>query len=248
MKKILLLTGVLLALTASFASAAPGLDMAWGGCPLTPSNPSDITVDCGDDGALNFFYLAFKAPAGITQLVAETFILDVQTTDPVLPDWWHLEAGGCRDGSFAFSSTRNFVSTTLCKDYWGTTAQAGNTTWYPGVTNAARSRLIGFFARGTASAGLLTPDVEYFVGSGFIDSNHATPVNGLCNGCILASSMTFNYLLLQQPAAGTTSPNAGDFVIEAANQRRTISTQGGIPGDPTPTRRATWGQVKSLYR
>src|SRR6266487_3105200 len=124
MKKILLLTGVLLALTVSLASAA-GLDMAWNGCPLTLSNPSDIADPCDSDGNLYFFYLAVNAPAGITQLVSETFIVDVQTTAPVLPDWWHLEAGGCRDGSFSFSTTRNFQSTVLCHDYWGTTAQPG---------------------------------------------------------------------------------------------------------------------------
>ncbi len=255
MKKILLLTAVLLALTASLASALPGLDMSWGGCPLTLSNPTDVADPCIDDGGLYFFYMAFKSPAGLSKVVSETFLVDVQTTAPSLPDWWHVETAnpslgtpdGCRAGSFAFSTTRNFVSTTVCKDYWGSSAQPGSALWYPGTGGAGRSRLVGVFSRSSASAGALTADVEYFAGSGFFDTNHATAANGICQGCLLPACIVWNYLLLQQPAG---TPN-GDIATSNQNIRQYMTWQGGggtqCPGS-TPTRRATWGQVKSLYR
>src|SRR5258707_10702444 len=230
MKKILLLTGVLLALTASFASAAPGLDMSWGGCPVTLSNPTDVADPCVDDGGLYFFYMAFKSPAGLSKVVSETFLVDVQTPAPSLPDWWHVETAnpslgtpdGCRAGSFAFSTTRNFVSTTVCKDYWGSSAQPGSALWYPGTGGAGRSRLVGVFSRSSASAGALTADIEYFAGSGFFDTNHATAANGICQGCQTPSCIVWNYLLLQQPAG---TPN-GDIVTTDENVRRFMTWQG----------------------
>src|SRR5580765_7418399 len=140
MKKILLLTGVLLALTASYASAlVPGLDMGWStnsttGCPQNMPGVSDVTDGCQDNFAGPYtFALSFAAPAGITRWVGEEIIIDVQSSAPILPDWWHLEAAnagqgipaGCRAGSWAFSTVRGLGSTATCKDYWGTSPQSG---------------------------------------------------------------------------------------------------------------------------
>src|SRR5882757_178720 len=105
MKRILVVAGALAVLCAADASAAPGLDMAWGGCPLDPANPSNLSDLCTDSSAPSkYFWLSFKAPAGITRFYGEEFGVDVQTDLPVLPDWWHLEAAnpglgvpaGCR--------------------------------------------------------------------------------------------------------------------------------------------------------
>jgi len=259
MKKILLLTGVLLALTYSLASAAVGLDMAWSGCPVTLSNPTDITDPCTDDGGLYLFAMSFNPPAGITKLSAETFLVDVQTSEAVLPDWWHVEdanatlgtPAGCRFGSFGFATTNTGMTTATCKNYWGTSPQAGTTIWFPGVNGPNRTRLYGAFARGSASAAAVNAGTEYFAGTGFFDTNHATPANGICQGCQFGACIVWNYLLLQQPV-GTPG---GDFTVESVNVRRHLTWQGAVGVSPgvgcpaaTPVRNATWGQVKSLYR
>jgi hypothetical protein len=260
MKKILLLTGVLLALSASYALAVPGLDAAWGGCPLQLANPSDVSDPCDDSGAPNKnFWLSFKAPAGITRFVGEEFIMDVQTDAPILPDWWHLEAAnassgtpaGCRDGEFSFGSLRNGASTLTCKDYWGNTPASGGVVWLPGNGGPNRTRVFGAFARSTSSATVITADVEYYVGAGFFSMNHADldPLTTPCNGCLLGACIVFQYMKVAQPA-GTAG---GDVLIEAANLRRHLTWQGGTQGpSPCPAatemRKATWGQVKSLYR
>jgi len=272
MKKILLLTGALLALTASLALAAPGLDIAWFGtttasrCPVGVGAVHDLVDLCDDASVVNQFAMAFKAPAGIQLLVAETFLVDVQTSDPALPAWWHLEdrndglgiVRGCRGGepgfptSFSYGTTRSLGSTITCKDYWGTSAQPGTTTWNPGVGGPARTRLYGVYARGSASAGALIADTEYYVGTGAIDDNHADPLDPLtqyCNGCLIPACIVFNNLFLQQPA-GTPG---GDATINTGNLFQSMTWQGGAVGGlgcpaATPTKKATWGQVKSLYR
>jgi len=276
MKKILLLTGALLALTASLALAAPGLDIKWSGatgasyCPLGAGNATDAADPCdANDGAHNFS-MAFKAPAGLTKVVSETFLVDVQTSAPVLPQWWHLEdrndglgiPAGCRGqdagiaapSSFSFNTSRSIGTTTLCKDYWAG-AQSGTTVWNPGVGGPNRTRLYGVFARGSASAGALTADQEYYAGTGSFDTNHAIPdattqpPTQLCDGCLLPACIVWNYLILQQPA-GTPG---GDATITTGNLFQFMTWQGGQVGGSgcpaaTPTKKATWGQVKSLYR
>jgi hypothetical protein len=268
MKKILLLTGVLLALTASLASAVPGLDAGWftpgnnaSYCPVNPAsvvNRSD-NCDANDNGPYGFA-LALNAPAGISKWVGEELILDVQTAAAILPDWWHLEKAsvgppatpaGCRDGSAGFSTLRGTGSTTTCKDYWGATAQSGGIVWLPGNGGANRIRMFGAFARATSEAIAITADVEYYVGTGAFDTNHAVADVGVqpCAGCLLPACLVFQYIKVAQPA----QTPGGDALLTDENVRRYMTWQGGAVGGngcpaETPTRRATWGQVKSLYR
>lgn len=264
MKKILLLTGVLLALTASYASAlVPGLDMGWtnnstNGCPAQPSAIHDMTDGCADNFAGPYtFALSFAAPTGITRWVGEELIIDIQSAAPILPDWWHLEAAnasqgipaGCRDGSWAFSTVRGLGNTALCKDYWGTSPQSGGFVFLPGTGGPARTRMFGAYARATSSATAITGGVNYYVGSGNMDTNHAVADIGVqpCAGCQLGACIVFQYIKVAQPA-GTPG---GDALLTDQHIIRYMTWQGGVGTDcpqATPTKHASWGQVKSLYR
>jgi hypothetical protein len=216
--------------------------------------------------------MAFRAPDGITLLVGETFFVDVdaEVAGPggcVLADWWHLEdrydplgvPRGCRGGdpaaavasSFSFSTGRGSATTVTCKDYWQG-AQPGSTFWQPGVPAPGRIRLVGIFARPVSNAGPFVPSLEYFVGTGSFDTNHAVedlstiPPTSQCVGCMYEACLLFNYLLLQQP----TGTLGGDVMITAQNVRQCLTWQSSRCAScfPDPVRRATWGQIKSLYR
>lgn len=263
--KSLLCTCALLVVAAPLATAAPRMNMAWYGCPAELTNPTDISDPCNDNDTVYPFYLSFRAPAGISRLASETFLVELVTEAPILPDWWHLELAnatlgtpdGCRAGSCGFSTTRSLASTAVCKDYWGPNPQSGTTLWVPGINgDPGRSRLYGVFARSSASAGAVTADVDYYAGSGTIDTNHAVPAPGVdpCQGCSFGACLVWTYLQLQQPA-GTPG---GDFTFSAetvGDVGRYLTWQGargvrpgvGCPA-ATPVRTATWGQVKSLYR
>jgi len=277
MKKILLLTGVLLALTASLASAAPGLDIAWAGltaasyCPTNTGSLTDMADPCNDNFGIHPFAMSFNAPAGLSKLVSETFLVDVQSADPVLPAWWHLEdrndglgiPAGCRGldaaisapSSFSFNTSRASGTTATCRDYWGG-AQSGGTSWNPGVGGPNRTRLFGVFSRGSASAGALTAGTEYWAGTGSFDTNHSVadgttvPPTALCDGCQMPACIVWNYLILQQPVG---TPNGDIQITSPGTKGQFMTWQGGAVGgsgcpQATPTRQATWGQVKSLYR
>ena len=265
MKKSLSLSVVLLALAASLASAAsPGLDIGWttnatNGCPAHSTSIADVSDGCADAFASYSYAMAFAAPTGISKFVGEEFIIDVQTSASVLPDWWHLEAEnigqgipqGCRDGSWGFTTQKGLGNTALCKDYWGASPQSGGTVWLPGVNgNVAKTRLFGAFARATSTAIAITPDFIYYVGSGAMDTNHAPgdpTTTQPCQGCLLGACIVFQYMKVAQPA-GTPG---GDALLTGFHNRQYITWQNGLNADcptSTATRRATWGQVKSLYR
>ena len=252
----------------------PGVDMGWFGstsastCPASPVSIVDVTDPCDENSHVYGFAMSFAAPTGISLLVGETFFVDVETAAPVLQDWWHLEdrydplgiPRGCRAAdptagvasSFGFSTDRGIASTVLCKDYWQG-AQPGSLIWQAGVPGPARTRLVGTFARPVSTAGPLTAGINYYIGTGYFDTNHAVadpnaiPPTSSCAGCQLGACLGITYLLLQQPA-GTPG---GDVVITAQHNRRYMTWQGGVGTECfyyDPVRRSTWGQVKSLYR
>ena len=264
MKKICMLAGAIMALSAPIASAAsPGLDIGWAtnatnGCPADPANIPDVSDPCNDNAAEPYhFAMSFNAPAGITKWVAEEFDLRVQTSAYSLPDWWNLEEpvpsqgipAGCRYGSFGFTSQRGLGNTVVCKDYWGVNPQNGSMTWIPGLRGRSWITLHGVIARATSTATAITAGVDYYVGSGTIDTYHAVADVGVqpCTGCGCGAVLVFEWLRLDQPA-GTPG---GDIAILGQHNRNYMTWQGGVnTGCPagTPARKATWGQVKSLYR
>jgi len=275
MKKILLLTGALLALTASLALAAPGLNIRWVGataasyCPLASSSVLDASDPCDANDGAHGFAMSFSAPPGLSKVISESFIVDVQTADPVLPQWWHLEdrndalgiPAGCRGhdpgppnapSSFDVNTSRSIGIVGSCKDYWAG-AQSGGFVWTP---KANRTRLFAVFAIGSAAAGPLTTDAQYWAGTGILDTNHAIadpladPPVQPCGGCLVPACIVWNWLVLQQP---TGTPNGDIEVTQPGVKGQFMTWQGGVVGGSgcpaaTPTRKATWGQVKSLYR
>jgi hypothetical protein len=68
-----------------------------------------------------------------------------------------------------------------------------------------------------------------------------------CAGCQLGACIVFQYIKVAQPA-GTPG---GDALLTDQHNTRYMTWQGGVGTNcpqATPTRKASWGQVKSLYR
>jgi hypothetical protein len=267
MKKTLLLTGVLLALSASLAAAA-GLNLGWTlSCP-TVTNVVDTSFPC-DDNSLSFTIIGSAvAPAGLSKVTAEELVFDLQEAGGVLSPWWHLEdvgastPGGCRGsdpitnptGSLSLTAAFTGASTTVCKNYWGSSASGGQN-YVPGYGGPDRARLQGVFARTASGAGALTFGVQYYVANINLDTQHTVPdptdpTIYVCPGCQDGVCIVFNSCKFDQPP-GTAN---GDITVDTQATRQFVTWQGAVGIGPnqcptaTPTHRATWGKVKSLYR
>src|SRR5215510_288691 len=78
MKKTLLITGVLLALTASIASAAGGINLAWNDC-WGGGGVNAKTFACNTNAGNNDMYVSFDPGVDYPDMVGSDDIIDLQS-------------------------------------------------------------------------------------------------------------------------------------------------------------------------
>ncbi len=253
MKKVTLLCGMLLALTATVASAAPGVNIRWQGC-------------FGDDGLINRNFAcnsntapshtlvgSFVMGADILAASGNEVVIDIAAADALLPAWWSFKnAGTCR----TLSQSMNFVppgSAAVCADWSGGQAAGGIGAYSIGARGPNTARIVAAIAVPAAALADLFAGQEYF-SYNVVMNNAKTVGTGACDGCLVPVCIVYNSVKVttQLPAndRNFTGPTNGTDSNYATWQG------GGIPQTPggsgcgaaTPTRNSTWGAVKSLYR
>lgn len=251
MKKLLVLTSALLVLSASIA-AAQGVNLAWRNCIAVTTGTSaqqNVSNACDAGGLLYKGVMSFVAPAALAQFVGIQAVLDIQTAQPNLPDFWRMGLGECRDGSFIFPASMTGIgNTTTCRNPWAGGATGGGAQYNSGFGSPARARVLFAFARDTDVP--LINGQQYIAGVFNIDTFNDQPTE--CAGCLEPACLVLNQVELYQ-VAGQILPQQDIYILNTQATRRYVTWQGGAvsgagcPG-ATPTKSATWGAVKSLYR
>src|SRR5262245_36233105 len=124
MKRVTLLCGLLLALTATVASAA-GLGLRWTECigdGGAPNRAFACNANTGSSVLVGTFQLG---AAGLAQTSGEEIVIDIGSASATLPAWWQFKnVGTCRTGSLLMGSapTGNAAN---CADWGGGLATAG---------------------------------------------------------------------------------------------------------------------------
>ena len=120
MKKTLLLTSMLLALTVSVALAG-GVNFAWGTLCYTENPVSAVTFAC----ATNTFSAGWPMTASfvvdtpIPDFVGVEIVMEGQSDQATLPDWWKVGAApDCRSLQATFAADFSGVAAT-CLDWNG---------------------------------------------------------------------------------------------------------------------------------
>ena len=253
MKKATLLCGMLLALTASMASAA-GVSIHWNACTLGGGIQNQSFL-CDDDFAAFKAVGQFKMPAALNGVTGVEFGVDLATASPSLPEWWQFNAGECRAAD-GLAVTEGTPSAIQCADWAGNNSSGGLAAYNEHFFGPNTAHLLGGFAVPAAKARNLTTTPEYFVYNILLSSTGAVgpPV---CDGCLVPACIVFNSVkvvtppVLGQPDRSIVISDAnavgGNFVTWQGGQG--VSSPHGV-GCPaaTATHRSTWGSVKSLYR
>jgi hypothetical protein len=248
MKKTLLLSAALLALSASVASAA-GINFGWGDCgadPLTANKNFACNSNTLTGGRL---VGSFIPPAGTTGISGEEIVIDLQSASSVLPTWWQFKnVGTCRQTAFTVNADFTTGASPTCNDYWVGQASGGFTQFDPNVvvgqTNRARIKVL--YAVPPSLAGPVDENLEY--GAFNLNISGAKTVGaGACVGCADPVCLVLNEIRLTQ-AVGL--PN---YRLQSPALRNYATWQGGaigVGGCPAvvPAQNRTWGSVKSLYR
>jgi len=257
MKKTLLLTGVLLALTVSLASAA-GLNLSWNGCATAGvQNTSDL---CDENTLLSNWHMFGSAisptaiTAGTPLFTAHRSWVDFQNANPTLDDWWKMGHGDCREGQYAPTHTSSTMGggAPCNKTILGTgnTVAINNWTDNSGSSPANTARLDMIAARSDAG-GTVTSTTQYQLFDLNILGSYATadpndPTAPVCAGCQDAACIVYQQAELDRA-------DGSAITITGQINRQWVTWQGGaVPnsGCPlaVPTQKGTWGQLKSLYR
>ena len=241
------------------------------------ANQADPCDGTSQTGLVTYLLVGSVVPPNPapTVCLAQDWFIDFQENAVNLSDYWKLEdenqpgqlnVAGCRGANSINSNIGSLVAqisspsyigpyTGCNKAFWGNTPAGGvnyavlNPDNYPGILQPNRARLIGHWAKSPGTAMVSTS--QYLAFNITLDTNHqivdaANPPSYVCAGCADGVCIVFNQIILYQPP-GTPG---GDYVITDQDVRRTVTWQGGGGQDCTmvPVKRATWGQVKSLYR
>ncbi len=269
MKKILL-TGMMVCLTASMALAS-GLNINWvtnatGNCSAVAT--SNMTWDCtvdNPDGANNgdkLFVVSAMPNIPLIGFNAFDCILDIQS-DAALPQWWQsYYAGTCRQTGFVVGTppmtpTAPCAGSSTTKLWSVGTPFGGVASWFINPSNRARVK-IGFATAATRALPLVTTTQYNMFNMHVYTTNSldvvADPDNGIeavvaCPGCAVPVTLVVQQVGFNGMNGPTPTQDTVMLPGTFAGAQQSINWQGGGgPPIPVPTRNTTWGQVKSLYR
>lgn len=255
MKKTLLLTGVLLALTASLASAQTrGLDLSWFDC-ATDGNQNQAFL-CNSNNPSWHLFGGMMSGQSITSdplFTADRSWVDFQNANPTLDDWWKMNGSAgstdCRQGSYVATHTQAAMggSFATCDP---TLLGPGNTSainnWFDNVgSNPANTARLDMIVARADAGGQVDGTIEYQIFDLKILALHTTGT-GACAGCQDPNCIVYQQCELDRAD--------GSFMTVTGSLHRNWATwQGGVvPGSgcplAVPTQQRTWGQLKSLYR
>src|SRR6266699_1035091 len=204
MKKTLLLTGVLLALCASLASAA-GLSLGWAvstaenTCPSSATSALDKANLCTSNSGASVMIGSIVSP-GVNNVVGELIVLDMQeSTTPLgapLSPWWNFDAlTGCRGNIAPANTPGASISPSfdplndegICQNLWQTTASSASS-YQANTPSNSRARL-SMAAAVAAGQDWLAGDEWYSFR--FVLDNRRTVNAGSCAGCLDGACFSF---------------------------------------------------------
>lgn len=235
MKKLLLISGVLLAFTASLASANGQLHLAVGDCGGAATLTNACTVNTGQLTLCG----SFVSDQASTQVIAIESIVDVGQAG-VLSDWWRTDAAGCRAGRI---SSDLALGASACLDIFAGAGTPGQGVFYPGLASTlvpANSERFDIFAAVDANFPLTIDNVTEMSIFHLNISRIGTLGASACGGCNAPTTLYLNDVAVGQEPGSPTFHCSGD----GAGQGVGYNGGGGV----TPAKSTSWGAIKSLYR
>lgn len=252
MKRFVIGMGVVAAMLFAASSAlAANVTLAWNNC-LSDGGASNRTSACTSNSGSNVMIGSFTLDSDMPGVTGIEVVIDLISAG-TLPAWWeYFTAGTCRQTSLSSNAVISPAAVN-CVD-WSNAGALGGVAAYqsspapsdwgisPADEPAHRRIKLGY---ATATPTDIPANQDNFAFN-LIVNNAKTVGTGACAGCLTPVCIVFNSCNV---VAGTSSN------VKISNGTGPVGTnavtwQGGAGADcqAVPTRNATWGQVKSLYR
>jgi hypothetical protein len=235
MKKLLLISGVLLAFCASSAMANGQIHLAVNDC----GGAAAINNACTTNSGSFILVGSFVSDQASSQVIAIESIVDLAQAGAV-SDWWRVDPAGCRAGkitaSFAFP-------TTVCNDLFAGAALGGLGILYPGTGSGlipTNSERIDIYCAVDATTPLTIDTATENTIFNMAIARAGTLGGAACGGCGTGTALYLNDVAVGQEPGSPTFHDSGD------GNGQSCSYNGG--NTPTPTKSSSWGSIKALYR
>lgn len=256
MKKVTLLCGMLLALTASIASAAAGVNLRWTAC-IGDGGAQNKTFACNSNNGASLLIGSFEMGALLTQSTGIEIVIDVATAGSSLPAWWQFKnAGACRQLALTMKTDALALGGVACSDWSNGGAAGGLAAFTVGIQGPNTGRILGALAE-AAPFSDLSPGQEWYAFTATI-SNVKTAGLGACAGCTTPACLVFNSIkcatnpVVGQPSrdvliSGPANGSDSNFALWQGGGGIVVGSVQGCPA-AVPTHNSTWSSVKSMYR
>jgi hypothetical protein len=253
MKKAILLCGMLLAVSATVASAAAGVNIRWQLC-FGDAGAINRTFACNtNSGSSNVLAASFVLPADLPQGAAVGVHIDLATASATLPDWWQFtNTGACRQTALSAAAQDGAG----CPDWAQGQASVSIAGYNVGAVGGPNTADINI-----ANAVSLDLVQDLFAGQEYgvvklTISNAKTVGTPSCAGCLVPACIVnqnvdmfsaVNNGALHILMAGPTNGTDSNYCLWQGGAGIQVGNRIGCPA-AVPTHKSTWGAVKSLYR
>jgi len=241
MRRLLLLTTLLMLLVARPAHGQSGINLSWSDCGS--NGAFSRTFACDTNSGTQTLVASFVSGVDLNQLTGIAGVIDLCTMTPVLPSWWQMKnPGTCRPN--ALSVDFDFTSGPgNCADYWQGQAVGGIHYAMGAAWGFNGARILTVAAIPGSAVSPLDGETEYYAFRITI-RNDASTGAGACSGCGEPACIVLNSVELTQPAG------VGDYFISSPYMSYYVQWQGPVFDCPfvVPTRAPSWGQIKAMYR
>ena len=212
-----------------YTSFASGLDLSWNACnQAAVPGTDDITLDCGNPGAVAELFANFQSPQTLPGFIALDAVLDIQTGGVSLPAFWHFEDGGCNDGGLALLDAKPQA---VCPDAtngtpWGngSSSDALITAYAPGFGGVNHARLLLTIARASNDPVTIDSGRNYY---GF-HLEIASAGAASCLGCATPAQIIWSSATLYG-----SFPGQSPVVLAGPGLRSNVVTVNGGPSGIT---------------
>jgi hypothetical protein len=231
--------------------AAGGVNLAWNNC-ASEGGTVNLTSACDSNTGFSTLTGSFVPDADIAGVTGIECVLYVIVGDgtSAIPPWWELAGlGDCRSGSLSANAVVS-PPNTVCTDWAGGTTVEGGLAAYtgggyhinPANQPAVRMMVLGFAVPPAGAADLVSTQ-EYFAFNVRI-GNASTLGTPSCGGCTAPACIVLNSINVATPDIGVRQ-----FLSTGTFAGSNFATWQGVGPSCqlVPTKKATWGQVKSLY-
>ena len=244
-------------LLACALAAAPAAAWTTGGCNLRwdhcygDGGVANRNFACDTNTGTDFLIASVVPPADIVSVGGMEFMMHFAADAATMPAWWHFKnAGTCRQASIG-GSTAPLDVFGACPDWSDQLASGGIASYTIGEGSPNAARLVGVTGLPDGASTNLTGLTEYFLFRLIVQ--HAKTVgSGACAGCETPVCIVFNTVNVKTTNAashwiqGPANLTDSDYATWQGGGAPVTGRGTGCPA-ATPTRRSTWGAVKTLY-